>query len=353
MDDGSFLPLLVVQFLKQQVSIIFKKIAQGIKKKEKCSRSFSEKTQMPAASSQLWLLLSIVAFLLLNSILALDVGINIDPSNANGGNPTTPIIAATGSRWARFEWKASFSASSYTSIVQSLNANNIRTLIILDYDTVVGAPWGGTAAQWESYASAFVPEVQSIAASLSSMNGGFEVWNEEDLSATSVPAASYAALLRRSYKAIKAVNRSLMVVMGGLASGNPGYVQQVMSANSGVLYADEVGLHPYGQRPFPNWPSSSWGFGYVGSLIDAYVAVVPSGVKMFITEVGTQDVSVEGIFPWMMFDSLQSAPLSAHVSNAIWFCWSDGMVSSFGLVTASGVHKADYASFVNFTGAGR
>ena len=70
-----------------------------------------------------------------------------------------------------------------------------------------------------------------------------------------VPASQYGPLLQATYSAIKSVQPGAIVVMGGLASGNPGYVEEARAASGGVLYADKVGLHPYGQRPTPNWPT--------------------------------------------------------------------------------------------------
>ena len=135
--------------------------------------------------------------------------------------------------------------------------------------------------------------------------------------------------------------------MGGLCSGDARYVAQVMAATAGKLYCDEVGLHPYGQRPFPDWPSSTWGFGFMGSLISNYVKVMPKGMPIFITEFGTTDMKSQGTFPWMLFSGVEVMPY--NVSAVVWYCWSDGQTAGFGLVSASGVPKADYNSFVNYT----
>ena len=36
----------------------------------------------------------------------------------------------------------------------------------------------------------------------------------------------------------------------------------------GILYADVVGIHPYGYRPFPNWPSPTWFLGMSCVYVD-------------------------------------------------------------------------------------
>ena len=56
------------------------------------------------------------------------------------------------------------------------------------------------------------------------------------------------------------------MVLGGLASGDPGYVTAVQTAANGTLPVDAVGIHPYGQRPTPDWPNPQWGFGVLTDL---------------------------------------------------------------------------------------
>jgi len=46
-----------------------------------------------------------------------------------------------------------------------------------------------------------------------------------------------------------------------------------------------------GQRPMPKWPSSTWGFGYLGDLLDMYESV--TSAKFWITEYGTNDLSTQ------------------------------------------------------------
>ena len=277
------------------------------------------------------------------------VGINLDPTNADG-SPSADAIAATGASWIRIEFKAN-AGSSFDSAVrfyrEALRRHTTKVLMIIDYSSVPGAPWGGTPEQWLSYSETFASVAARLAQNFTGLVSAYEIWNEPDLNATHVPATSYGVLLQHAYTSIKAnVRHPTDVVFGGLASGNPQFVANAMAGNGGVLACDQVGLHPYGQRPFPDWPSPTWGFGTVAALVANYVAVVGNNVPIFITEVGTNDLQVQGSFPWMIFDS--TSQLEA-VSVTLWFCWSDGMVSPFGLLTAGLKEKAAYHSFVNYT----
>ena len=61
--------------------------------------------------------------------------------------------------------------------------------------------------------------------------------------------------------------------------------RKVMEAAGGSLAADALGLHPYGQRPTPDWPSPTWGFGVLGDLLSSYRQV--TSLPVWITEYGT------------------------------------------------------------------
>ena len=73
-----------------------------------------------------------------------------------------------------------------------------------------------------------------------------QIWNEPDDEQTYVPPLYFGQMLQQSYSAIKSSDSSATVVVGGLNSGNPNYLAEALKATGGKLYADAVGLHPYG-----------------------------------------------------------------------------------------------------------
>ena len=319
-----------------------------------CHDCLDHKRQMVSAIHRFFIALAVTLYV----AEGLSVGINVDPMNPTGW-PSSPTLAATGTQWIRLEFKATpnfpTAMAQYKAWTATLHSAGFSVLLIIDYSSQPdNIPWGHTnPSEWTSYIASFGSRCAEIAGNLT--NGtvkAYEIWNEPDLTQTHVPAAAYGLLLKAAHAALKGVDPSAVVVMGGLASGNPGYVTSSAAATGGFLHADQVGLHPYGQRPFPNWPNPTWGFGYIGDLINNYLATAPMAnqrLPIMITEVGTSDTSVQGPFPWMVFDSVATSYTRLQVSAVIWFCWSDGMVSPFGLVTSSGTEKADYHSFVNFT----
>lgn len=68
-------------------------------------------------------------------------------------------------------------------------------------------------------------------------------------------------------------------------------------------------------------------------------------LPLWITEVGTNDMSVQAQFPQNTFSALYANESVIHTEAVFWFCWSDGMVSPFGVVDSSGNPKPSYASY--------
>jgi hypothetical protein len=283
-------------------------------------------------------------------------GINIDPRNAFG-NPSTQELQALGATWVRFTFKdpspgahlADFGA--YDTSVHDLHQAGLDTLLILSYETYPGKPAFGADQQvWDTYIDGFAVRCRQIAQHYGDRVGAYQIWNEPDFAQPtpgydpSVREAVFGRMLRSAFSAIKEVSQAT-VVAGGLASGNASYIQRVAAATGGVLYADAVGLHPYGQRPTANWPSPTWGFGVMGNLVRAYHAA--ANKPIWITEIGTDSATRQGEFPGRTFTAMNDQ-LPQEAPFVFWFCWSDGMVSPYGLLQVDGQRKASYVSFQNF-----
>lgn len=327
---------------------------RGVSRHSSSSRSSSAgKIFFPLAVATLFVVFSTAAS------RQLPVGIVIDPAYS-AGNATPSQILVTGATWVRFEYKTYHNPHAddevnepplpdYATVVSGFNAAGIATLVVLDTFLLKGMPGNNNLTQWDEYIDAFVQRVSSVATMFRSMHGAFEIWSEEDSDSvfSLVPAAAYARMLRRCYEAIKAVNATMPVIMGGLNRGDTSYLQSVISANNGTLYADVVALHPYAERPTQNWPSPTWGNGVISQFVSNFTNAVPH-LRVLISEVGTDDLSVQGQFPSRMFESLATM---SSVVGCFWFCWSDGMVYPFGLVDDYGKPKAAYYSFRNYTHA--
>ena len=154
---------------------------------------------------------------------------------------------------------------------------------------------------------------------------------------------------QRTYEAVKNVDSSLLVVTGGLSQGNPSWLSRVIQKAGGTLHADIVAFHPYGQRPEPNWPDPNWAFGYVGNLIDGYYK---AGLKkpLWITEMGIKEADLGNDrekcaeFLRRYYKTIANK-YADRVQELMWFCYSDGMVPTFGLKDESLNPKPIYHAF--------
>lgn len=134
----------------------------------------------------------------------LNVGLNIDPKNEMFGNPSPKDIKDVNSTWVRIEYKDDSSDPSSPSqldffhqIVQNFLSQNIKTLLLLDYSSMVGKRSfslifkffiekqgfpgeNGSKQQWQSYSVQFCQRISALGP-LIQISGAVEVWNEEDL----------------------------------------------------------------------------------------------------------------------------------------------------------------------------
>lgn len=275
-------------------------------------------------------------------------GMNIDPPNP-AGNPSVAELQAAGVRWVRIEYKHGAGFGVYDPIIAALHAGGIRVMLLVDYASVASAkPRSDTGASgWSGYRSDFLAAVSAVADHYGDQIDAWEIWNEPDLFFPGtgydpgIPASVYGPMLVEVGAAVRARSSGRLVV-GGLASGDVGYLTSTISAAGGSLSYDAVGVHPYGQRSPDGWPSTSWGFGDMSAFYDRYWAA--AGLPLWLTEIGTNDSSVQADYVTHVYQQARDSYLT-HVPVIFWFCWSDGMVSPFGLRDAGGGAKASYTSY--------
>jgi len=284
-------------------------------------------------------------------------GINTDPTNSLG-NPSPNEIQALGADWVRFTFKDAQDAPQptafglYDDLVQRLRGAGVRILMILSYETYPGK-WECDAdeTKWDAYIQKLADRCRQIVQHYGAQVSAYEVWNEPDLAPEPhynpyVPVRIFARLMHAVYQSIHGVS-SATVVLGGLAAGQPSYLQEVQATTGGVLHADAVGVHPYGRRPTNDWPTPTWGGldpNLVG-LLQQYHAV--ANKPIWVTEMGCNDVPVQAQFPGRTFESVNSS-LPGIVPAVFWYCWSDGMGAPWGLQESTGAKKPAYDSFRAF-----
>jgi hypothetical protein len=272
-------------------------------------------------------------------------GMNIDPANP-GGNPTAAELRAAGARWARIEFKVPLGYAPHDAAISALRASGIRVMLLLDYSSVAGKPASNASdGEWTGYLATFDSGIAAIGDHYQDSVDAWQIWNEPDLMHPGtgydpgVPAKHFGAMLRDSATTLRA-RSTRPIVTGGLASGDPGYLQQAQQA-AGGLTVDAVCVHPYGQRAPDDWPDPSWGFGNMSALFDAYLAF---GKPLWVSEIGTDDSGREADYLTHVYD-LAWGSYAGQVERVFWFCWSDAMVSPYGILDSAGNHKAAYDSY--------
>jgi len=284
-------------------------------------------------------------------------GINTDPVNEHG-NPSAREIQELGATWVRFTFKDLSAGphptrfSTYDDRVREFNQAGIDCLMILGYETYPGRPaYDADVPVWETFTANFADRCRQIALHYGDRVKAYQIWNEPDYTepkSTYDPRAReevFGPMLKAAFRAIKEVS-SATVVVGGLVSGDPSYLERVRAAtDDGLLHADAVGVHPYGQRPTEDWPAPDWGVGLLSNLIRRYHDTAHKPI--WLTEIGIDDNTVQGEFPGRAFTTLNEE-LAQEAPYAFWFCWSDGMVSPHGLLQVDKQKKASYTSFQTF-----
>lgn len=282
-------------------------------------------------------------------------GMNLDAWNPDG-RPAAAELHAIGVRWVRLEFKAFPDAyQQIDSYITAYRSAGIRVLLIVDYSSYthggLGTPGvNGTDNEWDDYIAGFTVAVGELAAHYGNDVDAWQVWNEPDLLACDpgvydpcVPAHKYGPMLCAVQAAIGAHSHR-PVVTAGLASGQPSFLSDAISAAGGTLCADAVAVHPYGQRAPDDWPDPTWGFGNMSDLLTAYQAF---GVPLWISEIGTDDQTNQADYLTNVYALIRGSFLQADppVTRVFWFCWSDAMVLPHGLLDEAGDPKPSYTAY--------
>jgi hypothetical protein len=272
-------------------------------------------------------------------------GLNIDPENPKG-NPAPTELLALGVRAVRYSFidlertpgdqPTPARLQFYAAKLRAYSEARIASLIILTYDTYPNKPaHNASDGEWESYIAQFARRAGQIAQAFAPLRPAFQIWNEPDHPplphyAPTLREAVFGRMMRQTYDAVKAASPNSRVIAGGLASGNPDWLARVIQAQGGSLPADAIAIHPYGQRPEPTWPTPTWLHGYVGKLIERYQQVA-GGRPIWISEVGAKPEEVDQAGYLQRIYRTIATQFGDQVPQVFWFCYSDGMVSPFGL----------------------
>jgi hypothetical protein len=200
----------------------------------------------------------------------------------------------------------------------------------------------------------------------------FEIWNEPNVAGFWPPKANpsaYTADLVAAYTAIKARDRSALVISGGLAPAaadgkdmSPVNFLEAMYSDGAKGHFDAVGDHAYSYPALPNTYESWSGWSQMNRTKPSVRSIMEAhgdGVKrIWITEFGAPTRGPDGVgdagetaeIGQALIDTSQDAWIGALYL----YTWQDegGEVDTnedwFGLLTAAGTPKPAYDTVNNF-----
>lgn len=298
----------------------------------------------------------------LNPVNLLQRGLNIAPDQLNCA-PAEPQMLK-GLEWVRFVYRAatqpdpaqrSLTAAyrRFEPTIQAYHKLGVKSLLVLNQETVWGhAPWLNTG-NWEPYANSFAAAAGEIARAFAKYgaNVAYEIWPQPNQAnnpqAIFVPAGAYATLLQKTAQAIRQVAPQASVIFGGLAGSPAGaiaYVQEVQQKLDNQLPVTALGLQPYGR-----WGTKApfdWGknFPPLSEALTAYEKAFP-GLPLWVTEMGVPAAApLDSAYNKEIGEYLRD--VFRHVEERytkqlpvlIWYAWSD-LQKNAGLVKVTGQPK--------------
>ena len=166
----------------------------------------------------------------------------------------------------------------------------------------------------------------------------WEIWNEEDapkwwagapdINKPDRDASAYVRLLRAVSPAIKAIDPTATIVMGGVTGNDYSFVNSVY-ANGGAPYFDAAAAHtdtacaigsPYGYfRDVAGGPISQWAFLGYRSIHDVMAANGDGNKPIWLTEIGwstTTDKCAEGMWAGQKAGGVSQADQATFIGQA-------------------------------------
>ncbi len=297
-------------------------------------------------------------------------GMNINPDAPNSNPVDSDDLK--GLEWVRFVFKLAARPNAaereninaafaqYDPIVRSYNQKGVKSLIIINQETVwANAPWTGNN-DWGGYARQLAGVAAQIAARYKRYGAdvAYQIWNEGDKrnnpASVFVEPEEFAKVLRETAAAIRAHSPQSPIIFNGMATGpeeTVNYLKRCQAALGGKLPVDAVGIHPY-----TRWATKApfdWGqhYGTLGDAFAIYKKAFPD-LKLWITEIGVADDNEIGPQHYAeianYFTDIYKHVQERHVAQVpvvIWFAWSDWMRNA-GIVRRDGAKKEHvYAAY--------
>ena len=264
--------------------------------------------------------------------------------------------------WNRIEPRNNYyDWAKFDQAVEITQARNVDLIGKLVYTArwASSAPAGTANADIPYYPPASMTEyeeyIRAVVGRYKDRVDVWEVWNEPNLALYWKPtpnAAAYTKLLKVAYTAIKDLDPSAKVILGGVAGFNEPYMAALAAAGAHNYY-DALGIHTYVAGAPEAGITDTW-----LNAAQAYLARVSPGKEIWITEVGWSACGTTctgGVTEAEQADYLARAYLyyvARGIRNVAWFSLmefgtSGSRLDNFGIVERAGRQKPAYTALVN------
>lgn len=252
------------------------------------------------------------------------IGVNYNTVSVLGASPGDMIDPGVGADWVRVVLRQGPGAAKVVKFCKETRAAGGHILGVVALESLIeGREFDRNISELARIYTSCVDEVQA--------------GNEPDHESPS----SWTLSPQRLNELVEAVSGEFgrPVWLGGLVSGQPSYLEEVMKAN-----VSHVAIHPYGQR-VDGFPHDGWGHGEITDLVAAYRSYLPKKTKIVVTEFGdpNKDFASEIQRAEYVTRMLQKL-YDLKVEAAFVFAYHDD-VEGFGLVDADGSPRVSYHSF--------
>jgi hypothetical protein len=249
--------------------------------------------------------------------------------------------------WTRVEKvQGVFDFEKLDFIIDELGKQDIRALGILHYNP----DW--TGKQWNEAPDTelFLNYVRKTVENFKDRVMYWEIWNEPDAPEYWLPQdnlKAYSALLKQVYPAIKAIDPSAQVLVGGVTKA-PVFSMKKIYRLAGKDSFDIVNIHPFVN---PNQENSIKELKILHTRLIKAMEFFDDGDKpIWFTEIGCPGTKPDVTIPWWFGDSPSEAQQAEHVKSVytealnlkgvdkiFWAFWRDTVhfrsgVDYFGLI---------------------
>ncbi len=284
------------------------------------------------------------------------------PFGINGHIPNDRelfMMERAGIKWCRmdFLWeinepeKDKFNWKTFDEVFANARKHAVYPLPILCYNSRWGSKKSENGKGIVPDLNNWIPYVKESVKRYKDFVKYWEVWNEPNIGFWTGTLDEYAELLKETYKAIKEMDKTAKVAMGGTAGTDLHFIEELYKRN---IPFDIVNIHPYG---YPT-PPERFLEGQIKACRELITRYGDEGKPIWITEYGWPNhIGPNGVDIITQANYIVRAfviALGAGVEKIFWYDYQNGPdptynEHNFGIVYMGDIPKPCYVALSTMT----